>query len=137
MDKKQQLQRKRVHLAAELARVAMRLQRTPADKQADLLRTADKILHNYKMTRILENQKPSGTFVDTVTDEATMTALADVIRENIAPHLFALLVFTKDPDDGGRTNYVSNCRRDDICAAMAEFIAANEERLMPGPKTKQ
>lgn len=137
MSKKQQLESKRTHFAAELARIAMRLQRTPADKQANLLRAADRCLHNYKMTRIIESQKPSSVFDDTISDQATMQSLADVIKENVAPHRFALLVFTKEPGEDGRTNYVSNANRDDICAAMAEFIAANEARLLPEPSQPQ
>lgn len=137
MPSKNQRELTRVHIAAELARIAMRLQRAPADKIDGLLKRADRCLHNYKMARIIERQKPSGTIEDHVSDEATMQALAEVIRENVTPHLFALLVFTKDPDAGNRTNYVSNCHRDDICVAMAEFIAAHEERLIPGPTTKQ
>lgn len=134
---KNQRQLTRNKIAAELARIAMRLQRSPADKIDALLKRADRLLHNYKMAQIRERQKPSSTIDDHVSDEATMQALADVIRDNVKPHGFALLVFTQDPGAEKRTNYVSNCHRDDICAAMAEFIAAHEERLIPGPTTKQ
>ena len=134
---KRERQLARTHIAAELTRIAMRLQRAPADQIGELLQRADRCLHNYKMARIIESQKPSGTFKDDVSDEPTMQALADVIRENVKPHLFALLVFTKETDADGLTNYVSNANRDDICVAMAQFIAANEERLIPGPSTVQ
>lgn len=137
MPTKNQRQLTRIHIAAELARIAMRLQRAPADKIDGLLKRANRCLHNYKMARIIERQKPSGTIEDHVSDEATMQALAEVINDNVRPHGYALLVFTQDPDAHERCNYVSNCHRDDICAAMAEFIAAHEERLIPGPTTKQ
>lgn len=136
MNDKQRAQKRRGHIAASLSHIAMRLQRAPADQQAKLLKAADRCLHNYKMARILENTKPSGTIEDHISDEATMQSLAEVIGENVKPHGFALLVFTTEEGDD-RCNYVSNSHRDDICAAMAEFIAAHEERLLPGPDTKQ
>lgn len=132
---KTQLTRNKI--AAELTRIAMRLQRAPADKIDALVKRADRCLNNYKMAQILERQKPSGTIDDHVTDEPTMQALGSVIHDNVKPSGYALLVFTQDPGAEKRTNYVSNCHRDDICAAMAEFIAAHEERLIPGPTTKQ
>lgn len=39
---------------------------------------------------------------------------------------FALLIFPFDKETESRTNYVSNCNRTDILAAMKEFIARNE-----------
>lgn len=52
-----------------------------------------------------------------------MLALARVLGEEFDGYGFTLLVF--DFGDKGRMNYVSNARREDVLAAMQEFIAKN------------
>lgn len=139
MSNKQDRQGDAVHQAASLSRIAMKLQRAPADQVTKLLRDANRCLQLYKMAKRLVAEKPSGTIDETVAEdlEAPMQSLAEVIRETVAPYGFALLVFSLDDDSGDRMNYVSNAMRDDICVAMRQFIAAHEERLFDGPETKQ
>ncbi|MBP0634880.1 hypothetical protein [Cupriavidus sp. AcVe19-6a] len=56
-----------------------------------------------------------------------MNVLASVLADQLQPSGFALLVF--DCEDPGRVNYISNCSRQDMIAAMQEFLARNEGRL--------
>ena len=116
--------------AATLARIAMRLQRVPKDKIAKLLAEADQCLKRYKMTRFVGDDKAVGTIGDKVVAdlEVPMHALADVIKDTIAPRAYCLLVFEPDEagDAGAELAYVSNAHRDDICEAMREFIVAHE-----------
>ena len=48
---------------------------------------------------------------------------------------FALLVFDFGPD--GMMNYISNAERDDMLAAMREFIASHEGSAHDAPKDVQ
>lgn len=130
METKQKRQERARHEAAMLARIAMRLQRVPKDQIDKLLREADACLKRYKMARFVGDDKAVGTIDDEVAEglEAPMQALAEVIRETIAPHAYCLLVF--GPDDAGnpgaQMGYVSNANRDDLCQSMREFIVAHE-----------
>jgi hypothetical protein len=49
---------------------------------------------------------------------------------------FALLLFTFDqkPDEDGFLTWISNAERDDMLAAMKEFIARNEGRAVAPSK---
>lgn len=51
---------------------------------------------------------------------ADMNAVADYLKAVFRGHGFALLVF--DFHGVGRMNYISNANRDDMLAAMNEFI---------------
>ncbi len=126
MNKKQISTMKRRDTAAHLTHLAMRLQRAREENIPGILREADETLQRYKLLKIIEDQPQGDTIDPTVADQATMEALAQVIRENVTPYGFALLVFSTSQEQGQRTNYVSNCNQDDICKAMAEFIAACE-----------
>lgn len=49
------------------------------------------------------------------------------------PNGFVLLVFPEDGEHGARTNYISNCPRSDVIAAMKEVLARFEgQPLTPG-----
>lgn len=48
-----------------------------------------------------------------------------------------LLIFPQAGPDKGRTNYVSNCDRADMLAAMKEVAARFEGRAHNAPETKQ
>jgi hypothetical protein len=63
--------------------------------------------------------------------------LGDAIRESGGGYGFALLVFPFGDDPGGRMNYVSNARREDMLVAMKEFIARNEGRYEEADFTKR
>lgn len=45
---------------------------------------------------------------------------------------FVLLSFNFGQMDGGRVNYISNAKRDDVLAALKEFLARAEGRYQPG-----
>ena len=49
---------------------------------------------------------------------------------------FVVLVFPLNQSEGARTNYVSNCDREDIITAMKEIIARFEGRVTT-TETKQ
>ncbi|WP_186250766.1 hypothetical protein [Burkholderia gladioli] len=66
-----------------------------------------------------------------------MIALANGLDEVLGGLGFALLVFELDKIEGGRVNYIGNCRREDIITAMREFIARNEGRLHDAPGSPQ
>jgi len=55
-----------------------------------------------------------------------MNELAHALDEILAPAGFALLVFDVNKPEGVRMSYISNARREDIVAAMKEFIARRE-----------
>lgn len=116
--------------AAKLTRLAMRMQRADKKHINKLLEAADLCLRNYKMARFVGDDKAVGTIDDQVAEdlEVPMQALADVIKDTIAPRAFCLLVFSPDEagDEGAELGYVSNAHRDDICEAMREFIVAHE-----------
>jgi hypothetical protein len=69
-----------------------------------------------------------------------MNAIAAVLDETFNGSLrgedrnvgFALLVFNLQDGADKRANYICNCRREDMLAAMKEFIARNEGRYMEG-----
>lgn len=67
---------------------------------------------------------------------AFAAVLDEAINGNELPKRngFALLVFPfGQPNDARRANYVSNCNREDMLAAMKEFIARNEGRFQEAP----
>jgi hypothetical protein len=68
---------------------------------------------------------------------ALMHALAQGIDGVLGGLGFALLVFDQGKVEGGRVNYIGNSNRDDMVAAMREFIARNEGRVHDAPGTKQ
>lgn len=54
--------------------------------------------------------------------EADAQRIGRAIGSGLSPNTgFALLLFNKGP--GGFTTYVSNCRREDMIAAMKEWIS--------------
>jgi len=61
-----------------------------------------------------------------------MQSIASVLDEALngkhrpKPNGFVVLVFPKEGPEGARTNYVSNCDRKDIIAAMKEVVARFE-----------
>ncbi len=74
-------------------------------------------------------QAPAGELVDHVQPELedSMQNLGKVLDDVLEPLGYALLVFDQDEADEGATlNYVSNCLRDEIVAAMRQFIEAVE-----------
>lgn len=66
-----------------------------------------------------------------------MIALANGLDEVLGGLGFALLVFELGKIEGGRVNYIGNCKREDIITAMREFIARNEGRLHDAPGSTQ
>lgn len=50
---------------------------------------------------------------------------------------FTLLLFDFDKPLGGRVNYISNAKRDEMLTAMKEFIARSEGRIADEPVTQQ
>jgi len=66
-----------------------------------------------------------------------MKALAQGIDDVLGGLGFALLVFEHGKADNGRVNYIGNSNRDDMIAAMREFIARNEGRMHDAPGAKQ
>ena len=66
-------------------------------------------------------------------DETTnvMQSIARVVNRALnpdgdAPNGFVILVFPKEGPDGQRTNYVSNCDREEILVALKEVVARFE-----------
>ena len=66
---------------------------------------------------------------------AAMNALAQVLAEQFSGFGFTLLVF--DFGDNGRMNYISNAKREDMVAAMREFIAHQTGNLHEAPRGRQ
>lgn len=66
-----------------------------------------------------------------------MNGIGDLLGKQFKPHGcgFALLVF--DFGDKGRMNYISNGTREDMIAAMKEFIARSEGSYHLGPAKVQ
>lgn len=56
--------------------------------------------------------------------DEVMRSLAQALTEMLAPHGFALLVFSFGEDS--MLNYISNAQREDMIAVMREFIARQE-----------
>lgn len=55
--------------------------------------------------------------------------IAQAMKETVGPDYgFALLMFGLAGDEKGRMNYLCNCNREDMLAAMKEFIARAEGR---------
>jgi len=50
---------------------------------------------------------------------------------------FALLSFEFGKTDGGRVNYISNGNREDMIAAVREWLARAEGRMPDAPGTRQ
>lgn len=70
-----------------------------------------------------------------MTDMQTTRLLQDLARgldqilngnEDPQPHGFVILVFPFAGELGQRTNYVSNCKREDIVVALKEVVARFE-----------
>lgn len=68
---------------------------------------------------------------------AAMNALAEAIDDVLGGLGFALLVFELNKVEGGRVNYISNAKREDMLAAMREFVARSEGRVHESPKEQQ
>jgi len=66
-----------------------------------------------------------------------MNGLAKELSIFFKPYGFSLLVFDFQSKGEGRMNYISNAKRDDMLAAMKEFIAKHEGRLADSTQTKQ
>lgn len=64
-----------------------------------------------------------------------MNALGKDLKNIFLPHGFTLLVF--DYGNNGRMNYLSSANREDMIAAMKEFIAVHEGNIHEGPKQPQ
>lgn len=55
--------------------------------------------------------------------------IAQAMRETAGPRYgFALFMFGLEGDEKGRMNYLCNCNRSDMIAALKEFIARAEGR---------
>lgn len=59
-----------------------------------------------------------------------MRAVAEALDDVFRPAGFALLIFPLNEPHEGRVNYISNANREDMLAAMKEFIARNEGRVV-------
>jgi hypothetical protein len=53
-------------------------------------------------------------------------AVKETVKSTGEEYGFALLMFGVKGDESSRMNYISNCDREDMLAAMKEFIARNE-----------
>jgi hypothetical protein len=60
--------------------------------------------------------------------QALASGIDEILNGNVLPKKngFVVLVFPFDQVDGARTNYVSNCDRKDIIAALKEVTARFE-----------
>lgn len=58
-------------------------------------------------------------------------ALKATVKDSGEEYGFALLMFGIEGDESCRMNYISNCDRQDMLAAMREFIARNEGTYEP------
>lgn len=60
--------------------------------------------------------------------QAIAQVLDGVLNKDITDNQigFVLLTFQKDGETGSRTNYVSNCQREDILAALKEVVGRFE-----------
>ena len=85
---------------------------------------------------MLEKEQPIEPKVRSVMNEIGQI-LGRVIKES-GGYGFALLVFRLgDAEEGDRMNYISNIRREDMLAAMKEFIARAEGRYEEGNFTRK
>lgn len=55
-------------------------------------------------------------------------ALKETVKETGEEYGFALLMFGLKGDESSRMNYIANVNREDMLAALKEFIARNEGR---------
>lgn len=60
------------------------------------------------------------------------SAMNDATKDTGHRYGFALLMFGLEGDESTRMNYISNARREDMLAALKEFIARNEGTYDPG-----
>lgn len=60
--------------------------------------------------------------------QALARGIDEILNGNVTPKKngFVVLVFPFDQAEGSRTNYVSNCDRRDIIAALKEVVARFE-----------
>lgn len=66
-----------------------------------------------------------------------MNAVATGLNDVLGGLGFALLIFEHGKVDGGRVNYISNSNRDDMIAAMREWLARAEGRAHDAPGVTQ
>jgi hypothetical protein len=66
----------------------------------------------------------------------SMNDVAAVMANIFKGYGFALFVFPFN-GDRGRMNYISNAEREDMVAALKEFIANSEGRAHSAPESKQ
>ena len=124
-------ERQRQAAASELAQIAIRLRRTPADKQAGLLAKADACMNRYRAASANEYRDKLGvndTVEDVVAPELTeaLPAVRSFLDDYLNPFGFSLFVYSTDGDGQGRINFVTNCPMEGILQALREFIAAQE-----------
>lgn len=65
----------------------------------------------------------------------SMNRVGSILGETFEGRGFALFVFDFGPD--GTMNWLSNAQRDDMIAALREFIAAQEGNAHEPPEAKQ
>ncbi|MFM0008308.1 hypothetical protein PQR57_46340 [Paraburkholderia dipogonis] len=65
-----------------------------------------------------------------------MNDVASVMANIFKSYGFAIFVFPFN-GDRGRMNYISNAEREDMVAALKEFIANSEGRAHSAPESKQ
>lgn len=94
-----------------------------AERARQLSQEADKLAGEIRLALAKAHDPKGDVIKHTVAQglEPILQAYAAQLREDLPGVGFALLVF-----HDGLTNYVSNCVRDDIVAAMHEFIAMHE-----------
>lgn len=65
-----------------------------------------------------------------------MASLNEVIRDNVKPRPYMLLVLEPPPAPGGEGKlcFVTNASRDDMCRLMADFIKAHEAARAKRPR---
>ena len=59
-----------------------------------------------------------------------MSAAMDVLTKIFPGKGLVLLVIDTGSEEGRRTNYISNCQRDDMRVAMKEILARWEGRIL-------
>lgn len=68
---------------------------------------------------------------------ALLQGIMKSLDESMPGHGITLLVFPKSGPKGARVNYVSNCHRPDMIAAIKEVVARLEGRAHDAPETRQ
>lgn len=112
------------HQAHELAKVAKAISGTlDAARARALAQQADRLAGQIRLALAKAHDPQGDAIKQTVADglEPILQAYAAQLSEDLPGVGFSLLVF-----HDGLTNYFSNCARDDIVAAMHEFIAMHE-----------